>query len=94
MKFQSVNSRVKRHRKIKSILINRRAEVEDEFRENFDTSQESNIPIDTQKPLEEMLRSWINYHRITTRAVNDLLQILKKSGINTIEKIIDKFSST
>lgn len=91
---QSVNVRVYRYRRINSILAERRAEAEAQFinhslTEDFDTSQESSAVIDTQKPLEELLRSWINYHRITTRAVNDLLKILKKSGINLQLSIID-----
>lgn len=90
IKSQPVNIRVRRYRRINNTLAERRAEVENEFinhsiHEDFDTSQESNVTINIQKPLKEMLRSWVNYHRITTRAVNDLLNILKKSG-NTIEK--------
>lgn len=81
MKYRSVNSRVHRYRRINNILAKRRSEANDtQFSEDIDTSQESSIPINTQKPLKDMLRSWINLHRITTRAVNDLLQILKKSG--------------
>lgn len=91
IKFRPVNRRVHRHRRINNILVERRAEVKNEIinyniRENFNSSQESNTPIDTQKSLDAMLRSWVNYHRITTRAVNDLLQILKKSGMTTVEK--------
>lgn len=84
IKYRSANRRVHRHRRVNNILAKRRAEVEESrFSADFDETQfseETSIPINTQKPLSEMLRSWISIHRITTRAVNDLLQILKKSG--------------
>lgn len=78
-KKRPAKSRGKRYRGINSLLAKRRLEAEDNQYVSED-SQESNIAVDVQKSVAEMLRSWINCHGITTRAVNDLLQILKKSG--------------
>lgn len=77
------NARVRRHRKINKSIAERRKEIENELRDRnyFDRSLESVFEINQIKPLKQSLRSWVNCHGITTRAVNDLLKILIKSGI-------------
>lgn len=91
-KPRPAKSRSRRYRRINSLLERRRADAEDEFNnqefsEDVNISQETVIGIDVQKPLADLLRTWINCHGITTRAVNDLLQIFKKSGIMKLKKI-------
>lgn len=73
--------RVRQHRQIKKILVQRYRDVENEAEIGSDehlSENESNIRdgITTR----ERLRSWANCHGITTRAINDLLKILLLAG--------------
>lgn len=43
--------------------------------------------------LRQLLRSWSNCHGITTRAINDLLKILKRTGIVMIFKLSNAVSN-
>lgn len=48
--------------------------------QSIDSCDESVYEIATNKSTRELLRSWVNYHGVTMRAVNDLMKILKKAG--------------
>lgn len=77
-------NRMKTWRAVQSLIEQRRRAVEEEFNENyFDESIEipTDIAIADDISLKQLLRSWVNCHGITTRAVNDLLKILKRTGI-------------
>lgn len=55
-----------------------------EEREILHQSQDINLSVaeefENKKNTRDLLRSWVNCHSITTRAVNDLLKILRNAG--------------
>lgn len=70
---KSIKPRYRNQRQVKTILAQRLEAVQEEM-ENKKTFGEAKI--NKKKSLKELLRSWVNCHGITTRAVNDLLGIL------------------
>lgn len=83
--------RVRRHREINKHIVKKRSEIKNRPSidcEYFDSSLESTVEVDQETILKQLLRSWVNCHGITTRAVNDLLQILRKSGTAKIYFLI------
>lgn len=76
--------RVNRFRNKKKILAKALKNIETLSGET-ENLEDNNIFIpdgfESDEPLRDLLRSWVNCHGITTRAVNDLLKILKASGL-------------
>lgn len=90
----NAKNRMKTWRAVQSLIKQRRKAVEEEFNENyFDESIEIPMDIADDISLRQLLRSWSNCHGITTRAINDLLKILKRTGIVMIFKLSNAVSN-
>lgn len=80
--------RVNKHRAKKRILQRANNEHDWPLREtnfeqshNTETSIEDSVSDLNDVDVKSLLRSWVNCHKITTRAVNDLLKIFKRAGL-------------
>lgn len=79
MNRDRVNAYRNRKRILRNVLNNTALEI------NF-VNEECELPtiadnFHTNKTIRELLRSWVNCHGVTTRAVNDLLKILLCAGV-------------
>lgn len=99
MNRDRVNAYRNRKRILRNVLNNTALEI------NF-VNEECELPtiadnFHTNKTIRELLRSWVNCHGVTTRAVNDLLKILLCAGVLShfffveifVSKHISKFFS-
>lgn len=75
----SNQTRNRRNRKIRRIIQQRRNDAMREIHLEDDDYTLAPI-INNETKLNHLIRSWVNCHGITTRAVGDLLQILNKAG--------------
>lgn len=74
---KSRRRRVREHRQVNRFIAGWRKSIETDGDNQIDDS----LPqVNSETPLNQLLRSWVNCHGITTRAVNDLLKILRNSG--------------
>lgn len=71
-------NRVRRYR-LKKQMLNEWIEKKNTLRE-FQNSIDVRVNGDTSVPLRDKLKMWASNHRITSRAINDLLTILNASG--------------
>lgn len=81
------NYRYRRHRQVKRLIALRTNSVLQEMPSAADyvfSPPQSPSSINNNTPLNDLIRSWVNCHGITTRAVNDLLRIMKSAGTRKI----------
>lgn len=57
---------------------------ENHIHTEFQRSVYGSVMVDTVVPLRDRLKMWSSEHRITGRAINDLLSILNKTGKHTL----------
>lgn len=84
---ENTNQRSRRHRKVNKLIAERRNAVVNEMElMNVENDHMFSPPseINTETPINDLIRSWVNCHGITTRAVNDLLGILNKAGTENL----------
>lgn len=85
------SNRVRKFRTMKRMMEGRHDDVHVEDidetifhqSQNTDTSSDSSkFDFENNTNIRNLLCAWVNCHGITTRAVNDLLRILRSAGLN------------
>lgn len=90
-KRRSPAVRTRFHREVKRILSERREELKRLMQNRMNVNVTNSTVNESSNAIEELsfkeqLIHWINQHRISKRAVNDLLNILSLNGIDDLPK--------